>query len=133
MSDSILTSIKKNLGLAEDYTVFDSDIILYINGVFSTLNQLGIGPDLGFAIEDASAVWDDFLVGDLRKNSVKSYMTLKVRMLFDPPQVSYLVTALEKQAEELEWRLNAYREHTEWVHPDPLADEEDLVLDGGLP
>ena len=121
MEQSILTSTKKILGIAEDYTVFDLDILTHINTAFSTLTQLGVGPADGFMIEDATAVWADFDPVDdhLNFNSVKSYVFLKVKMLFDPPTTSYLITATEKQLEELEWRLNVYREGTEWVDPDP--------------
>lgn len=121
MEQSILTSTKKILGIAEDYTVFDLDILTHINTAFSTLTQLGVGPADGFMIEDASALWTDFDPVDdhLNFNAVKSYVFLKVQMLFDPPQTSYLITAKEKQIEELEWRLNTYREGTEWVDPDP--------------
>jgi len=133
VSESILTSTKKNLGLVEADTSFDADILLYINGVFSTLNQLGIGPEDGFSIVDKTSTWDAFIGTDPKKNSVKTYMYLKVRMLFDPPQTSYLVTALEKQASELEWRLNVLREETEWVDPDPEDMELELILDGGGP
>lgn len=119
MSESILTSTKKILGLAEDYTVYDPDIIMHINSVFGTLNQLGIGPEPGFAIEDATAVWSDFLGADLRLNSVKQYVYLRVRVIFDPPDTGYLVTAFEKQIEQLEWRLNVVREADSWTDPDP--------------
>lgn len=119
MSDSILTSVKKNLGIDESYEAFDADIVLFINGVFSTLHQLGIGPTLGFAIEDKTALWDTYLDGDLRKNSVKTYMYLSVRLLFDPPATSYLIEATAKQKLELEWRLNVVREGDEWVNPYP--------------
>lgn len=120
MEQSILTSTKKILGIAEDYTVFDLDILTHINTAFSTLTQLGVGPADGFMIEDETAVWTDFDPVDdhLNFNSVKSYVFLKVQMLFDPPQTSYLITAKEKQIAELEWRLNVYREGTEWVDPD---------------
>jgi len=114
MTESILTSTKKNLGIEESYTAFDPDIILHINSVFSTLNQLGIGPIDGFAIDDATAVWSDFLEGDLRLNSVKTYIYLRVRMLFDPPTTGYFVGAVQKQIEELEWRLNVVREFEDW-------------------
>jgi hypothetical protein len=117
--DSILTSTKKVLGIDDSYTAFDEDIILHINSVFSTLNQLGIGPDDGFAIEDDTATWDTYLDGDLNKNSVKTYMYLKVRLLFDPPTTSFTQEAMKQQAQELEWRLNVVREDTEWVDPDP--------------
>lgn len=119
--DSILNSVKKTLGIGSDYTAFDLDIMLHINSVFSTLNQLGIGPEAGFMIEDADATWDTFLGTDaLKLNSVKTYVYLKVRMLFDPPQTSYLIDALNKQATELEWRLNVRREEVSWVNPMPL-------------
>lgn len=119
MEQSILTSTKKILGIAEDYTVFDLDIITHINTAFSTLTQLGVGPAEGFMIEDAEAEWSDFIVDDLQYNSVKSYVFLKVRQLFDPPQTSYLISAVEKQIQELEWRLNVHREEDGWVDPDP--------------
>ena len=131
--DSILTSTKKNLGLDADYTAFDPDIVLYINGVFSTLNQLGIGPEIGFAIEDATPTWDAFLGTDPRLNNVKNYMYLRVRMLFDPPTLSYLIDAMKEQIKELEWRMNAYREETAWTDPDPEELEDDTVIDGGPP
>ena len=116
---SILTSTKKILGIAEDYTVFDLDIITHINSAFSTLTQLGIGPAAGFMIDDAEAVWADFIADDFQYNSVKSYVFLKVRQLFDPPQTSYLIDAVDKQIQELEWRLNSHREETAWVDPSP--------------
>ena len=121
MIASILTSVKKNLGIDESYTFFDDDILLYINGVFSTLNQLGIGPDDGFAIEDDTATWDTYLADNLKLSSVKTYMYLKVRLLFDPPTTSFAIEALNKQAVELEWRLNVVREETEWVDPNVAA------------
>lgn len=134
MTDSILTSIKKNLGVEDDYEVFDPDIIMYINSAFSTLNQLGVGPDEGFMIEDKTATWSTFLGTDPRLNAVKTYVQLRTKMLFDPPQTSYLLAAMEKQIQEHEWRLNVFMEHTIWTDPDP----EDLVdsgqvLDGGAP
>lgn len=119
MTESILTSTKLNLGIASSDTSFDSDILLYINGVFSTLNQLGIGPEGGYEIANATPTWDAFIGTDPRLNSVKTYMYLSVRMLFDPPSTSYLIEALNKQKQELEWRLNTYREQTAWVDPDP--------------
>ena len=119
MEQSILTSTKKVLGIAADYTAFDLDIITHINTAFSTLTQLGVGPVAGFAIEDDTAVWADFYVDDIQYNAVKSYVFLRVRMLFDPPQTSYLITAMEKQIQELEWRLNVHREETGWVDPMP--------------
>jgi hypothetical protein len=119
MEQSILTSTKKILGVTEDYTVFDLDIITHINSAFSTLTQLGVGPAGGFVIEDEDAEWEDFIGSDLQNHSIKSYVYLKVRMLFDPPTTSYLITAMEKQISELEWRLNTHREETAWVDLDP--------------
>lgn len=119
MIESILTSMKKILGIETDDTSFDEDILLHINGTFSTLHQLGIGPTEGFIIEDATTTWDAFLANDNRLNSVKQYVYLKVRMLFDPPTTSYLINALNEQMKELEWRLNVVREEESWVDPDP--------------
>jgi hypothetical protein len=120
MEQSILTSTKKILGIAEDYTVFDLDIITHINTAFSTLTQLGVGPAQGFMIEDATETWTDFIgEDDLQYNSVKSYVFLRVRHLFDPPTTSYLISASERQIQELEWRLNVHREETGWVDPNP--------------
>jgi hypothetical protein len=108
------------LGIPEDYDVFDHDVITHINSAFSTLTQLGVGPSTGFMIEDDSAVWTDFIVDDdLEYNSVKTYIYLRVRQLFDPPTTSYLITAFDEQIKELEWRLNVHREETGWVDPDP--------------
>lgn len=105
MTDSILSSTKKILGIDEANTSFDLDILLHINSVFSTLDQLGVGPAGGFSITGADELWATFLAGDLRLNSVKTYMYLRVRMLFDPPQTSFLLNALQEQIRELEWRL----------------------------
>ncbi|QFP94897.1 hypothetical protein SEA_OHMYWARD_15 [Gordonia phage OhMyWard] len=110
MSESILTSTKKILGIAEDYDVFDMDIIMHINGVLSTLHQLGLGPEEGFMIQDDSEEWGDLLEEDMRLNSIKTYIFLKVRLLFDPPTTSFAQTAMQEQVRELEWRLNVYRE-----------------------
>ena len=104
MNDSILNSIKKLLGLDAEYTDFDQDIIIHINSVFMVLRQLGVGPESGYKIVDASNTWDEF-TDDISVESVKSYIYLKVRMLFDPPTNSALITAMQSQITELEWRL----------------------------
>jgi hypothetical protein len=132
MEQSILTSTKKILGIAEDYTVFDLDIITHINSAFSTLTQLGVGPAAGFMIQDATEVWTDFIADDLQYNSVKSYVFLKTRQLFDPPTTSYLIAATERQIQELEWRLNVHREETGWVDPDPDLILEEDIFDGTI-
>lgn len=137
MEQSILKSTKKILGIADDYTVFDLDIITHINSAFSTLTQLGVGPSAGFMIENAETEWVDFIADDLQFNSVKSYVFLKTKMLFDPPTTSYLITAMQDQIRELEWRLNTHREETGWVDPTPppIFSEDifgdAIVLDGG--
>ena len=109
--ESILTSIKKMLMVPEEYAHFDDDIIMHINSVFMTLTQLGVGPSQGFYIEDDSAVWTDF-ISDLNKlQAVKTYMYLKVRLVFDPSSVgSATLAAYERQIQELEWRLNVAAE-----------------------
>lgn len=122
METSILNSIKKILGLAPDYTVFDVDIILHINSVLTTLTQLGIGPGEGFMIEDDSVTWEQFIADDLELNSVKTYVFLRVKMLFDPPQTSYLISAANDQIRELEWRLNVHREGLMWNDPNSPAE-----------
>ena len=119
METSILTSTKKLLGIPEDYTVFDLDVITHVNSAFSTLTQLGVGPPEGFMIEDDSAVWTDFIVDDFQYNAVKTYISLRVKQVFDPPATSYLISAFNEQIKELEWRLNVHREETGWVDPDP--------------
>lgn len=101
------------LGIEPDYDVFDSDLIIHINSTFFTLLQLGIGPVNGFAILDTTSNWSDFLGDRTDLNAVKTYIYLKVKLLFDPPQMGYLVDSLKKQAEEYEWRLNVQIENKE--------------------
>lgn len=108
--NSILNSTKKALGLAEDYDVFDADIIMHINSVFMTLTQLGVGPTDGYVIVDDSSTWQDFLNNNDRMEAVKSYMFLKVRLLFDPPQTSFAIQSMKEMATEYEWRLNVQAE-----------------------
>lgn len=104
MIDSILSSVKKKLGILEDYTHFDEEIILDINTSFMTLNQLGIGPEEPFMITGATEIWDDF-IEDGPIEAVKSYIPLKVRLLFDPPQQSFMVSNIQEQLKELEFRM----------------------------
>ena len=103
--ENILDSIKKLLGIDEADLNFDQELIMHINSVFMVLNQLGVGPVGGFKISSNEEVWTDFVSTRLDLESVKSYIYLKVRLLFDPPQNSFLVGAIEKQIEENEWRL----------------------------
>lgn len=111
VEDSILKTTKKFLGIGADYTAYDMDITLHINSVFSILQQLGVGPDEGFSIEDDTATWDEYLTGDLALNAVKSYMYFRVRMMFDPPATSFAMDAMTKQYQEMEWRLNVVVEN----------------------
>lgn len=104
--DSILDSVKKDLGISVEYTHFDPDVIMGINTSFSILNQLGVGPASGFSIIDRTAVWSDFLGEDTHLDFVKSYVAKKTKQLFDPPQTGPLAEALDKVLKELEWRIN---------------------------
>lgn len=104
--DSILTSIKKLLGISEDYTQFDDDIVMHINTVFLNLTQLGVGPEEGFLIEDDVAEWEDFIEDNAQLQAVKSYVYLKVKLLFDPPLSSSVIESMNRMIAELEWRLN---------------------------
>lgn len=115
METSILKTVKKILGIAADDTGFDEDILVQINSAFATLNQIGVGV-AAFEIEDDTAVWADFLEGP-EYNAVKTYVCLKVRSVFDPPQNGFAVTAMQSQITELEWRLNILREESKWVEP----------------
>lgn len=108
--ESILTSIKKLLGIAEEYEQFDTDIIIHINTVFLTLTQIGVGPSEGFSIVDASAIWDDFIPEGKNLEAVKTYVYLKVKLLFDPPSSSALIESTKALAAEYEWRLNVAAE-----------------------
>lgn len=104
--ESILNTIKKMLGPSEEYDQFDTDIITHINTVFMTLTQLGVGPSDGFYIEDDTTTWLEF-VPDLKNfQAIKTYIYLKAKLVFDPPQSSSVIEAMNKQIAELEWRLN---------------------------
>lgn len=116
--DSILTKTKKMLGIAEDYEEFDVDVITYINSVFARLVQLGIGPEEGYMIEDKTTQWTDYLDGALYLNSVKSYMYMRVRVLFDPPATSFALAALQEQIKEEEFRLSLYAPKATYVTSD---------------
>lgn len=104
--ESILLSIKKLLGIAEDYKHFDVDIIMHINSVFPTLRQLGVGPTNGFTISDEQALWTDFLGESNNLEDVKTYVYLKVKLIFDPPLSSVVTDSMNRMISELEWRIN---------------------------
>ena len=123
--ESILTSIKKLLGIAKEYEHFDADIIMHINSVFMTLTQLGVGPSEGFYIEDDETIWEDFLPDRDKLQAIKTYMYLKVRLLFDPSSLgSATLSAYERQIQELEWRLTiAAEEYEEDDYAEPSLPE----------
>lgn len=105
--ESILTSVKKMLGIEEDYEHFDPDIIMHINSVLAILTQVGVGPADGFTIKDKTATWSDFFGdGSVNLEPVKTYVYMKVRLMFDPPTSSAAMDSMTKIANELEWRLN---------------------------
>lgn len=108
--ESILTSIKSLLGISEDTTVFDTDVLSGINGAFFTLTQLGIGPSEGFLVTDSTTTWSDFCNNFGALGGIKQYVYLKTKLLFDPPEHGYVVSQYESAIKELEWRLNEQRE-----------------------
>lgn len=131
--DSIFDETKKVLGVVADDTSFDTDIRMHINSAIATLSQLGIGPDGGFEIVDLTEPWTDLLLSDLQLNPAKSYIHLRVKMLFDPPPNSWTVVAMKEQIEQLEWRLNMVREDTIPFVETPIPDEDEyFLLDGGI-
>ena len=105
--ESILTSVKKLLGITEEQTAFDSDIIMGINASLNALTQIGVGPENGFIISDSSAIWSDFIGEEKRLELVKTYVYLKTRLVFDPPQSSSVMDAINKSLQEIEWRINS--------------------------
>lgn len=109
MEQSILQSMKKLLGIVPEYTAFDDQILLDINAAFSTLHQLGIGPEEGFEIVDGTTTWDS-VVTEPRFNSIKSYVGMKVKLMFDPPTSSFALDALKNQIAEYEWRITSEKE-----------------------
>jgi len=108
--ESILTSIKQLLGITENYNNFDVDIVMHINTAFTTLNQLGVGPAEGFMIKDDKTLWSDYIDDEIKFNSVKTYIYLRVRLLFDPPASATIMEAMQQQIKQLEWRLNVESE-----------------------
>lgn len=105
--ESILTDVKDMLGIIEEYTHFDKAIIIHINSVLARLRQLGVGPEEGFSITDKTACWNDFVGDRTDLGNIKSYVYLKVRLLFDPPASGVIVGSMEKMAAEYEWLINA--------------------------
>lgn len=108
--ESILNSIKKMLGITEEYTHFDSEIIMHINSALMDLKQLNVGPEDGFFIEDDSYTWEDFIGETAKLQAVKTYVYLKVKLDFDPPLNASVIAAMERRIKELEFRLNVETE-----------------------
>lgn len=136
-NNSILSSTKKILGLAPEYTAFDLDVITGINTALSTLAQIGVGPPEGLYVEDDIAEWGDLLGADPRLNMVKTYVHLRVRLIFDPPQTSFGIDSAQKQIDQMEWRLQVATDPILVPAPvvPPVYDDEDefVVFDGGAP
>ncbi len=128
MDENILDSIKILLGIQPSDFSFDNEIVMSINSVFLSLQQLGVGPEAGFRITGNSQTWESFLGTVIDLEAVKTYIFLKVRMLFDPPQNSFLVGAIEKQISEFEWRLQVQAEPYTLTAENLLEEEEGEVL-----
>lgn len=113
MEESILITIKKMLGLDKDYDAFDTDVIININTVLMTLNQIGVGPKEGFSITGVDEKWKDYLEDKENLEAVKTFIYIKVKLVFDPPSTGFVLEALKNMASELEWRLNVQAESYE--------------------
>lgn len=123
--ESILTSIKKLLGIEEEYEHFDPDIIMHINTVFALLKRMGVGPSKGFSIQDSGATWNDFMGKDpdIILESVKTYIYLKVKLIFDPPNGSAVMEAIKENIKELEWSLH--------FELDAMTDDKEVEIQNG--
>jgi len=110
VEESILSSTKKLLGIGESDTSFDTDIIMGINGALMALQQLGVGPSTGFYISSAEDLWEDLLGDRIDLEAVKIYVYFKTKLMFDPPQNSFLVESIKNQITELEFRINIQAE-----------------------
>lgn len=124
MSESILDSTKKILGIATDDTSFDEDVIMHINSAIAVLHQLGIGPLEAIEITDNTTQWSALLGGDARLNPAKNVIYLRTKLIFDPPATSAVLTAIQEQINQLEWRLNIVRENSVYVQ-EPLSVNSD--------
>jgi hypothetical protein len=111
--DTILETTKRQCNIDSEDTSYDLEIITHINTVFFILQQLGIGPAMGFSLIDGTEKWSEFVGAD-GINAVRTYMGLRVKMLFDPPATGPATEAMERQAAQLEWRLNIHMEGVRW-------------------
>ena len=121
--ESILTSIKKLLGIAEEYTHFDADLIMHINSVLSILTQIGVGPAEGFSIKDESSVWEDFVPENSKLELIKSYTYMKVKLLFDPPLTSAVIESINRIISELEWRIQVAVDPVKTIEEEEIQNE----------
>ena len=127
--ESILTSIKKLLGIAEEYTHFDADLIIHINSVLSILTQIGVGPSEGFSIKDESSVWGDFIPENSNlelpaiRELIKSYIYMKVKLLFDPPLNSAVIESTNRIISELEWRIQVAADPVKTTEEEEIQNE----------
>jgi len=121
--ESILTSIKKLLGIAEEYTHFDADLIMHINSVLSILTQIGVGPAEGFSIKDESSVWEDFVPENSKLELIKSYTYMKVKLLFDPPLISAVIESINRIISELEWRIQVAADPVKTIEEEEIQNE----------
>lgn len=110
--ESILTSVKQVCGVDAADTSFDAEIMMHINAAFSVLTQLGVGPEVGFSIADASVTWDDFVPDARIIGAIRSYISQKTKLVFDPPSAGYLVDLMVKSCTELEWRIALHGEES---------------------
>jgi hypothetical protein len=110
VDESILNSVKQALGLEPDYTEFDMTIIMFINSAFGDLNQIGLGPEDGFAISSSTETWGAFLGADKRLMAVQQLVYMMVRIVFDPPATAHLLASMKEMIQEKQWRLNVVRE-----------------------
>lgn len=106
MSNSILTTVKKLSGIEAEYDHFDTDLVIFINTTFMTLNQLGVGPEEGYSISGVEETWEDYLKEQKNLEAVKAYVSLQAKLFFDPPSSSALIEAMERQISKIEWRLS---------------------------
>src|SRR3954451_9011081 len=120
MEQSILKSTKKVLQIGLDDESFDLDVMTHINSAFSTLHDVGVGPEAGFFIEDDEAQWEDFLTGDtIQLSRIKTFVLLHSRLIFDPPATTFHLNSAQEQLKEALWRISAKREGEAWVDPNP--------------
>jgi hypothetical protein len=124
-ADSILETTKQMIGIPPEDTAFDIDIIAGINSAFMSLNQVGVGPEEGFSISDNTALWDDFLDDLTLFGGLKNYVSMKVKLYFDPPGTSFAITSMEKLIEELEERMKLQVEILAAAEEEEIPEEEE--------